>query len=50
VNQNIESVSKAVGQTGAAAGQVLNSAASLSQQSTHLQTQVEKFLGQIRAA
>jgi methyl-accepting chemotaxis protein len=50
VNQNIESVSKAVGQTGAAAGQVLNSAASLSQQSTHLQIQVEKFLGQIRAA
>jgi methyl-accepting chemotaxis protein len=49
VNDSIENVSKAAGETGTAAEQVLRSAGNLAQQSTTLETQVEKFLVQIRA-
>ena len=49
VNDSIEKVSKAAGETGTAAEQVLRSAGNLAQQSTTLETQVEKFLVQIRA-
>ncbi len=48
VNSNIEDVSSAVNEVGSAAGQVLRSTGDLSQQSTMLQTQVDKFLAQIR--
>ncbi|MDH3230347.1 MAG: methyl-accepting chemotaxis protein [Alphaproteobacteria bacterium] len=50
VNNKIEEVSNAAGETGTAADKVLKSAGNMSQQSSLLQTQVEKFLAQIRAA
>ncbi len=49
VNGNIGDVSKAVSEAGSAADQVLRSAGSLSEQSSLLQDQVERFLNQIRA-
>ena len=50
VNQNIASVTAAAGETGQAAEQVLNSASELSEQAAALQTQVRKFLDEVRAA
>ncbi len=50
VNNKIEEVSSAASETGTAADKVLKSAGNMSQQSSLLQQQVEKFLAQIRAA
>jgi len=50
VSANIEGVTEAAAGTGAAAGQVLSSARSLSHESTTLEGLVEKFLHGVRAA
>jgi methyl-accepting chemotaxis protein len=50
VAANIADVSEGSVQTGAASTQVLQSARSLSSESTHLKTAVEKFLANVRAA
>ncbi len=48
VSSNIAGVTQAAGETGHAAGQIQTAAAELSQQSTTLKTEVDKFLTQIR--
>ncbi|MBT6442281.1 MAG: HAMP domain-containing protein [Alphaproteobacteria bacterium] len=50
VNNNIESVRQASDETGKSAGEVLNSARELSQQSETLRGEVDKFLAGVRAA
>ncbi len=50
VASNIESVSGAASDTGAAAGQVLTSAADLSTQAKHIDSEVLAFLKSVRAA
>lgn len=50
VARDIGEVSQGAGATGAASGQVLSSARMLSQDSTRLRTEVEKFLAGVRAA
>ena len=50
VNANIESVYRAAGETGAAAGQVLNASQEMSRQAEGLRAEVERFLSEIRAA
>jgi len=50
VSGNISGVSKAAQQTGAAATQVLASAAELSKNGEVLKAQVERFLRDVRAA
>jgi methyl-accepting chemotaxis protein len=50
VSTNITGVQKAAGETGHGAGEVLEAADHLSQQSLELATQVEHFIGTIRAA
>ena len=50
VSSNIEGITRAAGETGAASGQVLSSAQGLAEQSSNLSTEIDKFLGQIRAA
>ncbi|MEE7457012.1 methyl-accepting chemotaxis protein [Methylorubrum populi] len=50
VTRNISGVAQASEETGAAAGQVLTSAAELSRQSEHLAAEVQRFLSTVRAA
>ena len=50
VNSNIENVSRAAGETGTAAGQVLNAAREMSSQAEGLRGEVDRFLGEVRAA
>ena len=50
VSRNIVDVSRAVGDSGAAASQVLSSAGALAQQSTLLSDEVARFLAGVRAA
>ncbi|MFF8802821.1 MULTISPECIES: methyl-accepting chemotaxis protein [unclassified Methylobacterium] len=50
VTRNISGVAQASEETGAAAGQVLTSAAELSRQSEHLSAEVQRFLSTVRAA
>jgi len=50
VNQNIENVSRAAGETGSAAGQVLNASQDMSRQAESLRGEVDRFLSDIRAA
>ena len=50
VTRNIAGVAQASEETGAAAGQVLTSAAELSRQSEHLSAEVQRFLSTVRAA
>ena len=50
VSSNIAGVTKAAGDTGAAAGQVLGSAKDLARQSESLRQEVDKFLSDVRAA
>jgi methyl-accepting chemotaxis protein len=50
VSSNIAHVSKAADDTGAAASQVLGSARDLSKQSETLRSELDRFLGAIRAA
>ena len=50
VSENITAVNRAATETGAAAGQVLHSAAELSSQAEKLRTEVDKFLTEVRAA
>jgi methyl-accepting chemotaxis protein len=50
VDDNITQVSKGADETGAAAGEVLSAAQQMTQQSTSLKDEVEKFLNQVRAA
>ncbi|HEY4161634.1 MAG TPA: methyl-accepting chemotaxis protein [Dongiaceae bacterium] len=50
VNENITSVSQAANDTGAAANQVLGAAQDLSQQSDKLRTELDRFIGVVRAA
>ena len=50
VSANIVGVTQAANDTGAASTQVLNAANQLSQQSEALRSQVNEFLGKIRAA
>jgi len=50
VTTNITRVAEAADMTGAAAGQVLDSSANLSQQSERLRAEVSRFLGTVRAA
>jgi methyl-accepting chemotaxis protein len=50
VSSNISGVSKAVNDTGAAAGQVQTSAAELARQGETLRVEVDWFLSNIRAA
>jgi len=50
VATNITNVNRGAQETGAASGQVLTSARSLAAESHHLQTEVAKFLGTVRAA
>ncbi|MBL6957728.1 MAG: HAMP domain-containing protein [Rhodospirillales bacterium] len=50
VSSNITGVSQAAGETGQAAGQILNAAQELSSQSEMLRGEVDKFMVQIRAA
>jgi methyl-accepting chemotaxis protein len=50
VAHNIADVNRGASETGAASGQVLASARSLSQQSHHLKAEVQKFLKTVRAA
>ncbi len=49
VNDSIESVNQAAGETGAAAGQMLNAAQAMARQAEGLRTEVERFLGDVRA-
>jgi len=49
VNSNISGVTTAVGETGHAAGEILNASSELSQQSEVLKTEVDQFLAQVRA-
>jgi methyl-accepting chemotaxis protein len=50
VSSNISGVTQAASETGQAAGQVLGAASALSKQSETLRREVDRFLGQIRAA
>ena len=50
VADNIERVAKGAGETGTTSGQMLKSARALSEVSTHLKDEVEKFLDSVRAA
>ncbi|MGK2940778.1 MAG: methyl-accepting chemotaxis protein, partial [Immundisolibacter sp.] len=50
VSQNITEVSSAAAETGAAAGQLLGSADELARQGTTLRDEVNRFLGELRAA
>ncbi|MBV6488535.1 MAG: HAMP domain-containing protein [Pseudorhodoplanes sp.] len=50
VAANITEVNHGAAETGSASTQVLSSAQSLSQESNHLKTEVEKFLSTVRAA
>jgi methyl-accepting chemotaxis protein len=50
VNENITDVSRVAGETGQSAGQVLESARGLSQNSEKLRDEVKNFLNNIRAA
>ncbi|MBI1779724.1 MAG: HAMP domain-containing protein [Proteobacteria bacterium] len=50
VSANITGVTKAAGETGASAAQVLGAAGALSKEADRLSSEVEGFLGQIRAA
>ncbi|UCH76213.1 MAG: HAMP domain-containing protein [Rhodospirillales bacterium] len=50
VNQNIEAVSKAAGETGTAAGQVLNASREMARQAEGLRGEVDRFLNEIRVA
>lgn len=50
VSQTIDSVSKAANQTGGAAARVLEAARQLSTEAEALTTQVDQFIGQVRAA
>jgi methyl-accepting chemotaxis protein len=50
VSLNIVGVTRAANDTGAASTQVLGTAGELAQQSEALKSQVESFLGNIRAA
>jgi len=50
VTTNISGVTKAAGETGKVAGQVLNSAQSLSQEATQLKESLGEFVQEIRAA
>lgn len=50
MSSSIAGVTQAAGETGAAASQVLSSAQELSGQAETLRDEVDKFLGQIRAA
>jgi methyl-accepting chemotaxis protein len=50
VAANIGEVNRAAGETGAASGEVLNSAQLLSNEGGKLQAEVEKFLATVRAA
>jgi methyl-accepting chemotaxis protein len=50
VASNITDVNRGAGETGSASSQVLSSAQSLSQESNHLKTEVDRFLMTVRAA
>ena len=50
VADNIADVNRGATETGSASAQVLSSARSLSKESNQLKTEVEKFLGTVRAA
>ncbi|HYC13780.1 MAG TPA: methyl-accepting chemotaxis protein [Stellaceae bacterium] len=50
VSENIGGVNSAAGETGGAANRVLEAAGALSQQSTHLRTEVDRFLADVKAA
>ncbi|MGJ4995491.1 methyl-accepting chemotaxis protein [Bradyrhizobium sp. HKCCYLS3077] len=50
VASNITEVNRGAGETGAASSQVLTSAQSLSQESSRLKNELDRFLGQLRAA
>ncbi|MGY4302978.1 methyl-accepting chemotaxis protein [Bradyrhizobium sp. USDA 4369] len=50
VASNITEVNRGAGETGAASSQVLNSAQSLSRESSRLKNELDRFLGQLRAA
>ncbi|MDH3236069.1 MAG: HAMP domain-containing methyl-accepting chemotaxis protein, partial [Alphaproteobacteria bacterium] len=49
VNENIAGVNRAAGETGAAAGQVLNATRELSQQAELMRGEVERFLREVRS-
>ncbi|TAL00051.1 MAG: HAMP domain-containing protein [Rhodospirillaceae bacterium] len=50
ISSNIANVTQAAGHTASASSQVLGSASELSQQAENLRTQVDSFLGSLRAA
>jgi len=50
VASNITDVNRGAGETGSASAQVLSSAQSLSSESNHLKSEVDKFLSTVRAA
>ena len=50
VNANIESVSKAAGETGVAANQVLNASQEMARQAEGLRGEVDRFLNEVRTA
>ncbi len=50
VSSNIAGVTQAAGETGAASTQVLGAASELSKQSEVLRTEVDRFIGRVRAA
>jgi len=50
VTSNITDVSRGAGEAGLASAQVLSSAQSLARESTHLKTEVAKFINAVRAA
>ena len=49
-DRKLRSVTQAAGETGSAATQVLGAAGELSRQATALRSQVDDFLGKVRAA
>ena len=50
VSSNMDGISKAAAETGAASGQVLSSTQELSQQATRMSHEINKFLQTVRAA
>ena len=50
MNRNIESVPRAAGDTGSAAGQVLSASQEMARQAEVLRGEVLRFLGDVRAA
>ena len=50
MSDNIESVNRAAGETGTAAGQVLGASKEMARQAEGLRGEVDRFLAEVRAA